>query len=259
MVPVSWGEEAGSRQGVRLSFINLLLVTAVCQALVQVLGCEVNNTDQVPALTKLRVSRGRKWQANKKFSEQDNFRWWQELGRKWRWLAEMGGGYLRKDDKISESRRGGRKPKLCPFAVLLRALADLPPRGGCQCLSWGVQTNLESHKGSFPQFCRVFKVPANPDQPSWPSQCLPFLVQPFFWKHRNKGRKSRKRAATIIPHEASTSPFPFFLVRGARAVLSRDPCWTELLEDFPAKGTAYWNFHITGNVAWCFQLLERLF
>lgn len=56
MVPGSRGEEAGSRQGIRLSFINLLLVTAVCQALVQVLGCEVNNTEQVPALMKLRVS-----------------------------------------------------------------------------------------------------------------------------------------------------------------------------------------------------------
>lgn len=32
MVPISWGEEGGSRQGVYLSFLSLSLGTAVCQA-----------------------------------------------------------------------------------------------------------------------------------------------------------------------------------------------------------------------------------
>ena len=49
-VLVSWGEEAGSRKGICLSLSSLLSST------VQVPGCRVNDTDQVPAPMKRRVS-----------------------------------------------------------------------------------------------------------------------------------------------------------------------------------------------------------
>lgn len=55
-VLVSWGKEVGSRQGICLSLGSLLTNTAVCQALVQVPGCRVSDTDQVPSLMKCKVS-----------------------------------------------------------------------------------------------------------------------------------------------------------------------------------------------------------
>lgn len=155
------------------------------------------------------------------------------------WLAEMGGGkYLRKDETISERKRGGPKnPNLAPWrfgwghwpwapwqvcwghfdpgplAGLLRPLADLLLGGGCLCLSRGVTEG------------------ASPVLLGFHSRCKPrsaFLVQPVFPKHREEGGRNGREAET-----RRTCPSFCSYQRGTSRV-SRGPCWMGLLEDLDA-------------------------
>ena len=194
----------------------------------------------------------------KKLSQWDNFRLWQVLGRKWCWLTEMEGECLRKDDKISERKRG-QKTKLCPFAVSLGALTDLPPGRVVSAWAEVARPLWKVTKGASPTSLGLRSL-ANPDQPFWlPIKVSPLLGPALLLEAQKRRKKKEKKSwETIIPGPTSTSPPLFFLIKEASAAFSRDSCWTELL-DFPTKGTACWNFLTPGNALWCIELLDRPF
>lgn len=188
------------------------------------------------------------------------------------WLAEMGGGkYLRKDETISERKRGGPKnPNLAPWrfgwghwpwapwqvcwghfdpgplAGLLRPLADLLPGGGCLCLSRGVQSNRESHRGSLPSsagFSQSLQAQVSLPGPARVSEA------------QGRGRKKWKRGWN--PQDL---PILLFLSEGHVQGEQR-PLLNGTFRRFrcPMKSAAYWNFLIPGSVVACFERYKCCF